>query len=388
MHIFQELPYWDEVIDPEKAAKRTIESATFNEILANDCKYFKDEACYNHVPLELILDTKNPEVFLDEDMMIMHVGLKFDYKGNFSLFRWKPSPSLDEKYYTTWDKINGCVFVYLPPKKEGYGEELSTKRGELIDYVETQYSTLQENLNQYESEIRKHTEELYQDRYEVVKNRNEVYNGFDFEVNRNLDVDNRMKIDVPKRNKPIKVTTNDDGEQFPTISQKSYFEILDAVYAVGYELQKAPNTYSEFNEEDLRNVFLVFLELNFGGSATGETFNMNGKADIVLKHNSQNVLIAECGIWNGPDSLKSKISQLLDRYVTWQDQKTAVIMFVRDEDMENIREKFLPTIENHSNFKRVDNQRERTWWQCTFDRPGDSKNEIQLGIMVFNIPKN
>jgi hypothetical protein len=56
-------------------------------------------------------------------------------------------------------------------------------------------------------------------------------------------------------------------------------------------------------EEDLRQHFLVQLNGQYEGRATGETFNFEGKTDILIRAERKNIFIAECKFWDGPDSL-------------------------------------------------------------------------------------
>jgi hypothetical protein len=69
-------------------------------------------------------------------------------------------------------------------------------------------------------------------------------------------------------------------------------------------------------------------ELNgvFKGQATGETFNFQGKTDILIRVDEKNVFIAECKFWKGEKVFIGTIDQLLS-YLSWRDTKAAVIVF-------------------------------------------------------------
>jgi hypothetical protein len=60
----------------------------------------------------------------------------------------------------------------------------------------------------------------------------------------------------------------------------------------------------------------------FKGQATGETFNFQGKTDILIRVEGKNVFIAECKFWKGEKALLATLDQLLS-YLSWRDTKAA-----------------------------------------------------------------
>jgi hypothetical protein len=76
-------------------------------------------------------------------------------------------------------------------------------------------------------------------------------------------------------------------------------------------------------KEDLRSHFLVQLNGAFHGQATGETFNFQGKTDILIRVDGKNIFIAECKFWKGEKSFPATLDQLLS-HLSWRDTKTAV----------------------------------------------------------------
>ena len=117
----------------------------------------------------------------------------------------------------------------------------------------------------------------------------------------------------------------------PSLNMNAYNQILQLIHDVGKQFERLPSLYSGKEEEHLRDHFLMMLEPNFEGSATGETFNKTGKTDILLRHEGSNVFIAECKFWKGKKVFLDTISQLLG-YLTWRDSKASVIMFVPNKD--------------------------------------------------------
>ncbi len=86
-------------------------------------------------------------------------------------------------------------------------------------------------------------------------------------------------------------------------------------------MERSPEAFKSMDEEALRQHFLVQLNAQFEGKATGETFNMGGKTDILLREADRNAFIAECKFWKGPKGFGEAIDQLLG-YASWRDSKT------------------------------------------------------------------
>jgi hypothetical protein len=81
-----------------------------------------------------------------------------------------------------------------------------------------------------------------------------------------------------------------------------YEDILTIIYNFGKSMERKPSTYSKKNEEDLRDQFLLLLETRYDSTtASGETFNKEGKTDIILKYapDGSNLFVAECKFWHG-----------------------------------------------------------------------------------------
>ena len=91
-------------------------------------------------------------------------------------------------------------------------------------------------------------------------------------------------------------------------------------------MELSPFLFRSIPEEDLRTHFLIQLNGWYEGQATGETFNLSGKTDIIIRDRDRNVFIAECKFWRGSKSLSEAIDQLLG-YTSWRDTKTAIVLF-------------------------------------------------------------
>ena len=73
-------------------------------------------------------------------------------------------------------------------------------------------------------------------------------------------------------------------------------------------MERSPSAFESMGEEDLRTHFLVQLNGHYEGQATGETFNYEGKTDILIRTEGRNIFIAECKYWGGPKKAYRKPS--------------------------------------------------------------------------------
>lgn len=188
----------------------------------------------------------------------------------------------------------------------------------------------------------------------------------------------RRRIEIPK------IIANKNNELTPIIDFSVYKEILKIINDCGKEFERLKNTYKNFHEEDFRNNILFNINSNFSGTATGETFNVNGKTDILLRYDNSIVFIAECKIWTGISNLKKGIDQLIN-YLTWRDTKTALIIFVNKGDIINVIETIKSQINTHSRFKKSVDQSDKSWINYEFYL-NDTKTIIfNLAVMIYKV---
>jgi hypothetical protein len=151
-------------------------------------------------------------------------------------------------------------------------------------------------------------------------------------------------------------------------------------------MERSPQAFAEMGEEDLRWHFLVQLNGQYEGQATGETFNYTGKTDILIRVDGKNIFIAECKFWRGPKALIDTIDQLLG-YASWRDTKTAILLFNRDRNFSAVLAKIPSVVENHLCFKRKISVEDETIFRYVFHQPDDPNRELLLAILAFDIPR-
>ena len=172
----------------------------------------------------------------------------------------------------------------------------------------------------------------------------------------------------------------------PVLAEADYEHILEVIENMAQVMERSPSAFSTMDEESLRSHFLVQLNGHYEGQATGETFNYEGKTDILIRSEGKNIFIAECKYWDGPQKLTEAIDQLLG-YSSWRDTKVSVIVFNRNKGFTKVLEAIKSTTKAHPNCKRELDNRSETSFRFIFSHRDDTNRELMLTIMAFDIPK-
>ena len=171
----------------------------------------------------------------------------------------------------------------------------------------------------------------------------------------------------------------------PTWAMEQYEQALKIMQDMTLVMERSPEAFRTMNEESIRQAFLMQLNGQFEGKATGETFNMSGKTDILLREGEKNVFIAECKFWKGPKAFSEAIDQLLG-YATWRDTKTVILVFNRGTDTSTVISGVNTTSTKHSNFKRSIDWPHESGFRYMFHANGDVNRELMLTVLVFHVP--
>ena len=117
----------------------------------------------------------------------------------------------------------------------------------------------------------------------------------------------------------------------------------------------------------------------------GETFNLSGKTDILIRVQDRNIFIAECKFWGGPKTLLEAIDQILN-YTNWRDTKTAILLFNRNKDFSRTLGAIPETVTSHPKCKRQREYESETGFRFTLGHRDDESRELLLTILAFDIP--
>jgi hypothetical protein len=181
-----------------------------------------------------------------------------------------------------------------------------------------------------------------------------------------------------------------NGEKRLIITEEGYKDILDIIRSMSMLMEKSPKTFAKLNEEEIRDHFLMHLNNYFEGQVTGETFNGEGRTDILIRVDDMNVFIAECKFWRYPKAFLEAIDQLF-RYATWRDTKTAILIFHKQGNFTNVKDKIRSKMLSHPNYLREHEllnsalAENETISSYVLHHPSDKRREIIVTTMGFNV---
>jgi hypothetical protein len=171
----------------------------------------------------------------------------------------------------------------------------------------------------------------------------------------------------------------------PILDESDYQPILKVIGDMSISVERSPSTFAKIGEEQLRDMFLVPFNGYFEGAAVGETFNAEGKTDILIRVDGRNIFIAECKIWRGPKYLTEALDQLFS-YLTWRDTKSAIIVFNRNKDFSAVLSSIRGTVNAHPNRKHGPEIEGETRFRYVFGHPHDNNCEIIVTVLAFDVP--
>lgn len=172
----------------------------------------------------------------------------------------------------------------------------------------------------------------------------------------------------------------------PTLTLEDYEHILSVLENMVGVMEQSPGAFREIDEESLRTHFLMQLNGHFQGDATGETFNYEGKTDILIKVDGRNIFIGECKFWTGEKGYLETLDQVLS-YLSWRDTKAAVLVFNRNKDFSGVLEKIEQATGKHENCKKLVKKRSESSWTYVFGHKDDANREISITVQAYNVPE-
>ncbi len=284
--------------------------------------------------------------------------------------------------------VSGNVLTFLFRIQSQNAEEFKREKERALQSLRDHIAAINNNATQFNTELSGRIYNLFT----TLKNGYLQENSFFASINVTQNPDAPRTYSVPRVEKrpPIQkpMATAKSYTPEPTVDSKTYSDIIDCLTRVGLSIERKPSLYVDKDEEALRDLFLMQLELAFiGGTATGETFNRSGKTDILLKNtDNTNLFVGECKVWKGPKHYLEAISQLLE-YLTWDDSKTALLVFVKSVSLSTVIQAVKQvTLTHPSNVKFVGVRSER-FLQFTFKLPQDDQKHVAIEVMLFHFDK-
>lgn len=314
------------------------------------------------------------------------IKFSIPFEGNSELFRFRPST------YSVWTQkieISSNEISFEISNFRDDINEISRTKESIIKNITEQYINLKRDLDSYNQNLESLVRAYFKKRKENLLKKNNILESLGVPIKK-VSTSPTFSIPTIQKRKPILMekpkVTEAGYKSEPCLDTNMYNEILKLIHDVGREFERLPSLYANKEEEHLRDHFLMMLEPNFQGSATGETFNKTGKTDILLRYEGKNVFIAECKFWKGIKGFQDTISQLLG-YLTWRDSKVAVIIFVQNKDFTQVLTTVKKEIDRHPNYLRFVKEEDETWLNYEFHLNGDRNRVVKIATMLYHLPK-
>jgi hypothetical protein len=173
----------------------------------------------------------------------------------------------------------------------------------------------------------------------------------------------------------------------PVLDERVFEHILGVIRMQARQMEQSPGTYRQMGEEDRRQTTVATLNTHYEGRAHAEAFNVEGKTDILIRHDGRNLFICECKFWNGAEGFTDTIDQLF-RYTGWRDTKLAIVMFVREKGLTAILKKARATLEQHPQFLAWKDAASETELRATMHWRGDEERLADLNVFFVHTPQS
>ena len=371
-------------VDPHEFKKYLIETYQLTAPTLKEDKIYVDKS---EEQVDVSQDRRR-DVF-DRSRPLYIKGLKVSYHipfdGTPELFKYRTSS-----------------FTYSPPRADIKENEIIIEVIELDHNTDSVKREFEQNFNeikkwigwvnqeisQFNNSLEDKIEQRIKTRKEkLIKDQNLV-SDLGFPLKKREDRVNTYTVpEIRRKISLIKPTATTSAAKLESaLSVEEYDNILKIISNMALVMERSPKAFSKMDEESIRQHFLVQLNGQYDGQATGETFNYEGKTDILIRVNGKNIFIAECKFWQGKEKLIETIDQIL-QYLSWRDTKAAILIFNRNKDLSNVLKQIPEIVKNHSNFKREANYNSETGFRFILNHKDDKARELYLTILVFEVPQ-
>jgi hypothetical protein len=384
-----------------------IEAADEDELLNTSttdlARYYASEFVFD-VPVmqeeEIVVDQREAQVDVSQDrgrwitdrsrpvyIVGVAVDVEIPYTGNKVGFDIQPS---------TWSTNVPSAWIGEEVIKFSItGVDLSQEN--VKSEIERRVLSIKTHLGRLEIDARSYNEALLELATQTIQRRKErllkdrsLVAGLGFKVKARPEQGETFAAPtVRRRIRPTVPKPSASREPFmpePVLTVEDYEHILSVLENMVGVMEKSPGAFREIDEESLRTHFLVQLNGHFYGDATGETFNYEGKTDILIKVDGKNIFIGECKFWSGEKGFLEALDQVLS-YLSWRDTKAAVLVFNRNKSFTETLSKIEASVQNHLSFKKLVKKRSESSWTYLFGHKDDANREITITVQAYNVPE-
>lgn len=315
----------------------------------------------------------------------VEVHVKVPYTGDGSFFWFQPS-------HISWSPPRGIVtkeyLEFIISGERLVGEQVRNELDATIREIRGYLDDIRATCNEHNASLDQKIPEMLKIRKERLLSNRNIVASIGLPIQARSDAPRTFAVPNVRRKAPLRppVVAEKAFVPEPALDEKEYDHILSIIRSMVHVMERSPKAFAKMGEEDLRSHFLVQLNGQYQGRASGETFNYEGKTDILIREGDRNVFIAECKIWKGEADLLRAIDQILG-YLHWRDTKAALLIFNRNRTFSDVLAKVPGAIQRHPSYKRLIRRVGETEWRYLFSSKDDPNRELQLAVLLFDVPK-
>lgn len=405
--LFMKYHIHDVIRQQEEVVKKAIESLEENQALRTNpdeltdffCNKFKidvpelkeEGTSVDREEVELDARGYTDRFFMDDDDEPTHIkGVKFSFfvpfEGDKGLFYCQPSSFTLNPPRAEVE--NSQIIVSFQLTDDNIDEKsVRSSFDQEISQIRNNLNTLRDNVSSFNSSLNEKIKNLITVRREKLLKQQGVTSSLGFPLKKREDAPRTYIVNVPKKIETMPKMSEDPFKPEPELELKKYEEILIIIKSMVLVMERSPKRFRDLDEEAIRDQFLVQLNGQYQGQATGETFNNNGKTDILIREGGKNIFIAECKFWKGAKQFSEAVDQILG-YTSWRDTKTAILLFNRTQNFTETIAKAKEALMAHPNFKKQVDYESETGIRCVLKNKDDENRELILTLETFNIPSS
>jgi hypothetical protein len=365
------------------------------------CDYFEDQYRVNVPSLnetEIVADQNETQIDVSRDFLRgirdrsrpfyiagTEVKITVPFEGDAEVFNIQPtsftlSPPIAD--------IRGDKLIIRVQGADLKAEDVKSQIDQTLSEIKKYLNTLRDNAKELNEQLRGIARGAIERRREKLLSDQSLVASLGFPLKSRQDSPKTyVAPEVRRKIKPsLPPASTEPYKPEPALSDDDYEHILGVIQNMVQVMERSPSAFAAIDEESLRSHFLVQLNGHYEGQATGETFNYEGKTDILIRVNGKNIFIAECKYWGGPKKLTETIDQLLG-YSSWRDTKVAVVIFNRRKNFSKVLDAIPETVAAHKCYKRFLGKVSETNFRYVFSNRDDPNREMILSVIAFDVPE-
>ncbi len=310
------------------------------------------------------------------------------YEGDPTLWKIRPNPCSVSGYPEIHVHNDRVVFTVSFPDDSPDARKLKDRIDSDVQTLASAITSQEKNIAGYNADVPQRVKEQLASKRAKAAAATSAVAGLGIPMKRRAQPPT-YAVPITRRKTLVQRPPAQAGkyEPEPTLQESECEHILSVLRSMALVIERNPDSFKLLHEEPIRDCFLLILNGHYEGTATGETFNGEGKTDILIRVENRNIFIAECKFWEGSKKFGDAIDQLLG-YLTWRDCRCALLVFNRNKDTAGVAQKMHQVMQERPEHRKTvthDPNGNSRYILVKTEEPG---REIVITTMIFDVPTN